>query len=141
MRVLEDHLHLATHRTERFLLQVRDVGPAKTDRALRWLEQSQDGATDRRLAAPALSDESENLPLLQGKRDAVDRVNGDVPQERSLDDRQVDGEMLHQVLDLEDRFGHRKSFPKWQEAKCPGRYSIHSGSRVEQISLAYGHRG
>src|SRR2546426_7920407 len=49
--------------------------------------------------------------------------------------------MLDEVLHLQDCVRHKKSFPKWQAAKWPGRYSTQAGSSVRQISFAYTHRG
>src|SRR2546422_9001043 len=49
--------------------------------------------------------------------------------------------MLDEVLHLQDRIRHKKSFPKWQAAEWPGRYSTQAGSSGRQISFAYIHRG
>ena len=61
VRVLEDHLHVAAHRAQLALRQPRDVGAVERDRAGARLEQAQDRAAERRLAAARFADEAERL--------------------------------------------------------------------------------
>ena len=142
VRILEDDLHSLPERPEFPFLQVRDVRPLEADCARGGLNESKDRPTDGRFPASAFSDEPENLAAAQRERNAVDRVDGEVATPKNpCDSGELHGEMFDKILHLQDRVGHRKSFPKWQAAKCPGRYSTHAGSSVRQISWAYVHRG
>src|SRR5206468_9238986 len=57
VRILEDHLHLAPHRVHRPAAEVRDVPPVEADDPAGRLEQPQQTAAERGLAAPRLPDE------------------------------------------------------------------------------------
>src|SRR5690606_21076088 len=75
---LKDHLHVPSHRAHR-----RPVGGGKLDRAALEMGPhrargrpvgAQDGAAQRRLAAPALAHEAKRLALEKVEGDAVDRL-------------------------------------------------------------------
>ena len=61
VRILEDHLQLRAHGTERALVQVGDVPAAKDDSPGVRLHQTHHGAGDRGLAAARLADQREHL--------------------------------------------------------------------------------
>src|SRR6267143_1009254 len=141
------------------LFHVRDVGPLTADPSIGRLDETHGGPTGRRLSASALSDQPQDLSRSQLKGDAVHRVHpwafqrqcrgvaptrGELPEDRPsrhLHRVHADWEVDLEFLDLQEGVRHAKSFPKWQEAKWPGRYSVIFGSSVEQMGCAYGHRG
>ena len=96
-RVLEDHLHLPPQRAELTLAKPGDRTALEDDVAAGGLEQADDAAPESRLAAAGLAHEPERLALVDGQRDAVDRVHASrLPCERSP----PDGEVLLDVLQL-----------------------------------------
>src|SRR5205814_5110683 len=77
----------------------RDVPAAEDDPARRRIEQADDAAGERRLAAAGLADDAERLAFAQREADAVDRLD-----RRDLaleDDPSRDGKVLPDVLDDE----------------------------------------
>ena len=76
--VLEDHLHLASQRTEPTVGQVRDVLALEPDRSGCRIEETQHQAGCRRLAAAGLADDPERLASADRQRDVFDRVNPSV---------------------------------------------------------------
>ena len=76
-RVLEDHLHGAAH------LRAASRSPTgvavERDRARRRLDEPDDRADQRRLAAPGLADEGDDLAAADVEVDAVDGPHGPPP--------------------------------------------------------------
>ena len=99
--VLEDHLHLAPQRPHLPPREAGDLAPVEADRARGRLDQLQDRAAERRLAAARLADQAERLAAPDAEADAVDRadlVDLAVDQEPA-----PDREVLDEVGDLEQR--------------------------------------
>ena len=100
VRILEDHLHLAAQRPQPAGAELLDRLALEDDLAGRRLEQPDDRAAERRLAAARLADEAERLALLHGEADVVDRVHArDLALQHALPDREV----LLDVPDLDKR--------------------------------------
>ena len=101
VRVLEDHLHLATHPAKLLATERRELGPGEAHGSRRRLVELQDRAAGRRLAAAGFPDEAERLALFDEERDAVDGAHGaDLAlEEDALREREVH----HEVLDLDER--------------------------------------
>ena len=97
-RVLEDDLHLPPVGAQLRLAEMRDVGAVDRDAAGGRLDQPQDRAADRGLAAAGFADQRERLAGADFQRHAVDRV--DVAG-RAAQQALLDREMLLEVLDLE----------------------------------------
>ena len=117
VRILEDHLHPLAQRPQLAFAEVRDVRAVEDDLAAGRLVQAQEGAADRRLAAPGLADEPERLAALDPERDAVDGLHvADVAVHHdSAPDREPDAE----VVDLDERIAH---------AAPPSRVRCHSSA-------------
>jgi hypothetical protein len=99
LRVLEDHLHLATDRRHLAAPGLRDVGATEADRAGGHVDQPHERADQRRLPAPGLADDPERLAAVQSERHVVDGVDvTDLPVD---DHSRLDREQHPQVLDLE----------------------------------------
>lgn len=99
-RVLEDHLDLSPRRLERPFVQLQDVLPVEADRTGGRLDQPQDAAARRGLAAAGLADQRQGLALPYRKRDALDRVDiADRPVEEAALDRKARDE----IADFQDR--------------------------------------
>src|SRR4051794_23263798 len=105
-RVLEDDLHPAAVRLDRAGRQLGDVDrtvrTVEEDRARRRLDEPQQQATDRRLAAAGLADETERLAAADRERHAVDRAD---ETDGPLQDAALDREELPEIADLDE--GHR----------------------------------
>ena len=102
--VLEDDLHLAAERTQLALGQLGDVPPLEADRALGRVEQAEHEPGGRGLAATRLAHDAERLAAADGQGDVLDGMHGPEPlREHAL----LDGEVLREVLDLDDRIGRR----------------------------------
>ena len=74
-RVLEDHLHPGPNRSHRCLAEAGDVFPVEQDTAAGRLDELEDRATERRLSAARLADETDCLTATDRERDAVDRLD------------------------------------------------------------------
>ena len=74
-RVLEDYLHVATERAKRVSAEVRDVAALEPDLAGRRLDEAQDAAAGRRLAAAGLADEPKRLSSRDVEADAIDGMH------------------------------------------------------------------
>src|SRR5262249_44328943 len=74
-RVLEDQLHVAALGLQLALRQRRQVGALEEDVAAGRLEQPQDRAAERGLAAAGLADEADRLAAPDGEVDAVDGLD------------------------------------------------------------------
>src|SRR5207253_1043500 len=73
--ILEDHLHPPPYRMEVGLGRRRDVVPLEYDAPACRLVEAQDGATERRLAAPGFADQADRLAAGDRERDTVDRLD------------------------------------------------------------------
>jgi hypothetical protein len=96
VRILEDDLDLAPDRPHLTPLEARDVAAVEEDRAGRRLEQLDDRAPERRLAAARLADDAERLALADGKVDPVDCADG---ADGVLEDARLDRKVLDEPLD------------------------------------------
>ena len=99
VRILEDHLHPSTQRTQVVLAEVRDVLAVEDDRATGRLVQPEDRPADRRLPAARLADEPERLAALDVERHAVDGLH--VTDVAIEDDAALDREVDLEVAELE----------------------------------------
>jgi len=95
-RVLEDHLHLATHLPELAAAERGEAPVQEGHVAGGWLVQLQDGAAGSALAAARLADQAERLAALDVERDIVD---GSYPAHLPLQDDALGNREVHlQVL-------------------------------------------
>jgi hypothetical protein len=93
-RVLKDDLHLTPQAPQFAALQREHVSAVEGHRACRRLDQAQDRAPERRLAAAGLADYAQRLPRHDVERDAVDRAHGSrLAAEKPTADRVVLGEV------------------------------------------------
>jgi ABC-type oligopeptide transport system ATPase subunit len=101
VRVLEDHLHLPAQRLQLAAGELGDVAALEVDRARGELEQADDAAAERRLAATRFAHEPE---CLAGSHLEADAVHGVHPGDLALDDDALlDREVLADVVDLQER--------------------------------------
>ena len=70
-RILKHQLHLAARPTQLALLQVQEAGGVELDGPGVGTLQDEEQATDRRLTRPALADQTQCLPGLDGQADVV----------------------------------------------------------------------
>src|SRR5581483_7976755 len=88
--VLEDDLHVAARRLEVAARERGQVAALEGDRPGRRLDETQQRASERRLAAAGLADEADGLAAVHLKVDAVDRVHlGDRAPEQPCPHREV----------------------------------------------------
>ena len=100
VRVLEDDLHPPPVRLQRGALDLGDVLAIEQDGARRRVDEAQEQPSDRGLAAARLADEAERFAATDLEADAVHGLDeADLP----LEDPAVDREVLHEVLDLDQR--------------------------------------
>src|SRR4029079_11634090 len=105
VRVLEDDLHPPPVRLELLAGQLRDVPALDEDLAGRRLDQAEQDATDRRLAATRLADQADGLAAVDREADAVDGLDrGDLAAQHPA----VDREVLHEIPDLDERCRRRR---------------------------------
>ena len=92
VRVLEDHLHPATHLAQRIPLQSGHVHAVELDPTVGGVDQPDHGSSERRLAATGLPHQAERLATLDVERDAIHGAHGaDLTLEDDpLGDREVD---------------------------------------------------
>ena len=100
--VLEDDLHVAAQRTQVVAVHAPDVGALEPDLARAGLDQPQDAAAGRRLAAARFAHQAQGLALADVEADAVDGVN---LVDGAREDAALDREVLAQVADLEEVLG------------------------------------
>ena len=100
VRILEDHLHLATDRTQRVLVERRQVASLEEDLTAGRPLELQDASAGRRLAAPGLADEPEGLAAADLEAHAVDGTDeaASAPEQSA-----ADLEVFHQIRDLQER--------------------------------------
>ena len=99
-RVLEDDLHPAPERLEVTSSERSDIGAVEHHPAARRLDQAQQRATDRRLAAARLADEAERLAATDREADVVDGLH---VADLATQDPAHQREELVEVLDLDER--------------------------------------
>ena len=75
MRVLKDHLHARTQRTQFSRRSGLEIDAVKDDAARRGLGEPEDRAGNRGLAAAALPHQPERLAAMQAEADPVDRLH------------------------------------------------------------------
>src|SRR5262249_58868046 len=98
--ILEDHLHLATNRAERVVVEGREIPPLKHDLAAGRPLELQDTAARRRLAASGLTHEPERLAAPDLEAHPVDGAHDTgAPAEQAA----ADLEVLDQIPDLQQR--------------------------------------
>ena len=100
VRILEDHLHLAPQRPHLARLRCVMSRAVEADRAGGRLEQLEHQPRGRRLAAARLADDAERLAAVDAERDVLDGVHDAAA---AREHAQADGEVLRQVLDLDER--------------------------------------
>src|SRR6266849_3011098 len=76
VRILEDHLHAATHLAHVLAAEPRELDAVELHLAGGRLVELEDRAAGRRLSAPRLADESERLAFLDEEIDPVDGAHG-----------------------------------------------------------------
>src|SRR5258705_7626819 len=104
-RVLEDDLHRPSVRAQVRLAEMGDIQAIKADAATGRLDEAQDAARHRRLAAAGLADKAEGFPDANREADAIHGMHGaDLATEDAASHRIV----LDQVRYLEQgaRLGH-----------------------------------
>jgi hypothetical protein len=75
MRILKDDLHLAAHVAHRRPGQRRQLTPLEADAAAGRLDEPDEAASERGLAAAGLPDQTERLAVLHVETYAVDRLD------------------------------------------------------------------
>jgi hypothetical protein len=73
-----------------------DIDAVEANLPGRWLDQSENRASDGSLAATGFADQAERVAFPDGERYSVDRLH---PSHRSLQNAAADREVFHQVLD------------------------------------------
>src|SRR5262249_58301506 len=92
------------------------------------VEQSEDGAAHRGLAATGLADQCQRLRLVNAKRHTVDRID---PEPAGSQQAAAQGEMLLEIVDFEQDRAHAATVAlaaKWQAAKWAGAFSSSAGA-------------
>src|SRR5216117_2536332 len=103
VRVLKDDLHLFPERAQRALVERRHVLRSEPDLARRRLDEPENRAARRGLAAARLPDQAERLARQDLERHVVHGVHArDLAREEAAADREV----LLEVLDPEQRLWH-----------------------------------
>src|SRR5260370_2274707 len=102
-RILEHHLHAAAHAAQTFGRKIVDPLAIQYHLAGGDVEQSQDGAADRRLAATGLAYQRQRLAARDLKGHAVHGID---PFGLAAEQAAADREMLLEVVDLEQRDTH-----------------------------------
>ena len=100
IRVLIDHLHLFAVGKHPRRVEVGDVGAVHKNAAAGRLQQLEQRATHRRLAAARLAHQPQRLAALDRERHAGDRIDVAAhPRQQSA----VDGKVFFQLADLDQR--------------------------------------
>jgi hypothetical protein len=101
--ILEDHLHAPAQLAQLVALGGEHVGAAEADLAGVGLDEPDQAAGERRLAAARAAGQAEDLALAQREGHVVDRaVDLGVGPRHDLAERAAQGELLGDVLDFED---------------------------------------
>ena len=107
VRVLEDHLHLASHGPHGPPRPADEFLALELDRTRRRRGELQDRPAQRGLAATGFADQAQRLALVDGEADAVDGLH---PADLAVDDdSRLDREVLDQVRHFEQGGGHDAS--------------------------------
>ena len=102
VRVLEDHLHLATEATEFAALDLREVGAFEANRPAGGARELEDGLAGGGFATAGFANEAERLAALHLEANAVHGPDvGDFALEN---DASGDGEVDLEVLHVDQRF-------------------------------------
>src|SRR4029077_5279779 len=118
--VLEDDLHVAAQSPQRLAVEAGDIGALEPDLAGTGLDQPQDAAAGRRLAAARLAHQPERLAGGDVKAHAVDGMDAlDLAREYPALHREV----LAQVAHRQERIGAHST----HRTKCPGATSLSGG--------------
>src|SRR6185436_13565730 len=104
VRILEDDLHLAAEGAHLRRAEREDVASVVHDAAVARLDQAEDEAAERALAAAALADEAERLAPADADGDAVDRAEDVLAAEEAA----AHGEVLREPLGRDERAGGRR---------------------------------
>src|SRR5262249_18492304 len=86
-------------------VQLQHVGAFELDLARRGFDEPQDEPAGRRLAAARLAHESERLALRHRERHARHGLHRT---DLAAEEPGLDRELLHEVVDLEQRLPHRR---------------------------------
>ena len=121
VRVLEDVLHVAAHRLEFLLLHLGHVVTTEEDGSRGWGREAHDAAAGRRLAAAGLADEAEGLAGIDVKAHVLDGLDLLL---LAAEDARVDGELLGEMLDVKQGFGHYSSPPFSATSALTGATSV-----------------
>ena len=97
VRILEDDLHVARERTQLVFARPRDALAFEPDLARGRLDQAQDAAPRRALAAARFADNAERFAGGQIEAHAVDRMN---LLDRAAEPAALDREALDEIADL-----------------------------------------
>src|SRR5262245_14726671 len=112
--VLEHDLSHAPHRRQAGLWRARDVLAGNTNVACVGIDETQDGATQRRLAGTRLADKTQDLAAADAERDAVDGADAHRSQHRSPAFKGEGGEAAAQREGLGDLLGDNNRHRIWQ---------------------------
>ncbi len=140
-RVLEDHLHLAPHAPQPDRVVEQHGRPAPLDRASRRLEQTENRARQRRLAAARFAHDAERLT---GCDFEVHAIDGDEPAAGVEQALPSHGETHREIANPQQPVAHgrasRGSSGAWQATtRSPKRRR--SGRSVRHREIADGQRG
>ncbi|EST55134.1 hypothetical protein T458_08575 [Brevibacillus panacihumi W25] len=138
-RVLKDQLHVAARLAQLGLVQIADIFPLEPDLTVRWLDQAEDAAAGRRLAAAGFANNTDGFARIDGQVDPVDCPDYFFFVEKSLLAR----EMLGQCLHFQQWLGHCASSSPYSQQRhfCVSEMVNNSGFLFRQISIASGQRG
>jgi hypothetical protein len=140
--VLVDHLHAPPVGQQGLALEMRDVLPVDADRPGGRLEQLEQRAPDRRLAAAALADQPQRLAAADLEAHAVDGMD---LARHAREQAGVNRKVLLEVGDLEQR-GPAHAAPAstrsacQQAIACPGARSSSGGTALRHWSVASAQR-
>ncbi len=138
VRILEDDLQLSPGLPQLGSAERQEIAPLEGDGTAGGLQQAEDRATDRGLAAPRLPDEPKRLSRADSERDAIHRTD-----RRRLLRHEAGGlVVLDEVANLEERGAHRApSSASQQRIWWWSPTGSAGGSSVAQRGSAAGQRG
>ena len=111
MRVLEDDLHLPPQRAQLALRHPRDLAPVELDASVCRLHEPEERAAERRLPAPGLADEAEDLALAEVERHVVDRLDvAGLAPHQALSEAPADRVVRLQASDRDERRSRSVAF-------------------------------
>src|SRR5262249_25204069 len=130
VRILEDDLDAAARRPELTQRQREQVAALQPDLSGARLDEPEDQAARRGLAAAGLPDESQRLSRLEGEADPVHRADHATA---AAEPAPAGLEPLGEALHLEQRAGHQLT--TGQATAWPGSRSTSTGSPRRQLSI------